>query len=85
VEREQAEAPGEEGPILLSAAFVLTGQRVSRERLIELFQGVRTMRESTAYQIILDEGRAEGEAKGRTEEARKLLLKPRTQTLRRAA
>jgi predicted transposase YdaD len=33
------------------------------------------MRESTAYQAILDEGRAEGEAKGRAEEARKLLLR----------
>lgn len=37
------------------------------------------MRESTAYQAILDEGRAEGEIKGRTEgraeEARQLLLR----------
>jgi predicted transposase YdaD len=79
VERVQVEAQGEEGPILLTAAYVLTGLRVSRDRLRELFQGVRKMRESTAYQTILEEGRAEGlsqgEAKGRTEEARKLLLK----------
>lgn len=33
------------------------------------------MRESTAYQAILDEGRAEGLSKGRIEEARRLLLK----------
>lgn len=33
------------------------------------------MRDSTAYQIILDEGRAEGEIRGRTEEARRLLLR----------
>lgn len=33
------------------------------------------MRESTTYQAILEEGRAEGLSKGRTEEARRLLLK----------
>jgi hypothetical protein len=32
------------------------------------------MRDSTAYQMILDEGRAEGLTRGRSEEARKLLL-----------
>ena len=35
----------------------------------------RAMRESWAYQEILDEGRAEGEARGRAEEARKILLR----------
>lgn len=73
----------EQGPILLTASFVLTGLRVSQQRVLELFQGVRTMRESTAYQAILDEGRAEGEIKGRAEgeikgraeEARRLLLR----------
>jgi predicted transposase YdaD len=48
----------------LTAAYVLTGLRVSRERVVQLFQGVRHMRESTAYQAILDEGRAEGRAEG---------------------
>ncbi len=33
------------------------------------------MRDSDTYQAILDEGRAEGETKGRAEEARKLLLR----------
>jgi predicted transposase YdaD len=59
------------------------GLRLSRERAIELFQGVRKMRDSTTYQAILDEGRAEGEIKGRAEgeikgraeEARRLLLR----------
>ncbi|HTU21242.1 MAG TPA: hypothetical protein VMG10_24525 [Gemmataceae bacterium] len=32
------------------------------------------MRDSTSYQAILDEGRAEGEIKGRAEEARRLLV-----------
>jgi predicted transposase YdaD len=83
VERIEAEATGEQGPILLTAAFVLMGMRVSRERAIELFQGVRKMRDSTTYQMILDEGRAEGLTKGRAEglsmgrleEARQLLLR----------
>lgn len=83
VQRIEAEARPEQGPILLTASFVLTGLRVSQQRVLELFQGVRTMRESTAYQAILDEGRAEGEIKGRAEgeikgraeEARRLLLR----------
>jgi predicted transposase YdaD len=83
VQRIDGEAPPEQGPILLTASFVLTGLRVSQQRVLELFQGVRKMRESTAYQAILDEGRAEGEIKGRAEgeikgraeEARRLLLR----------
>jgi predicted transposase YdaD len=67
VQRIEGEAPPEQGPILLTASFVLTGLRVSQQRVLELFQGVRKMRESTAYQAILDEGRAE--------EARRLLLR----------
>ncbi|HZV07631.1 MAG TPA: hypothetical protein VE999_21270 [Gemmataceae bacterium] len=67
VQRIDGEAPPEQGPILLTASFVLTGLRVSQQRVLELFQGVRKMRDSTAYQAILDEGRAE--------EARRLLLR----------
>jgi predicted transposase YdaD len=74
-ERIETEASPEQGPILLTASFVLMGLRLSRDRAIELFQGVRKMRESTTYQAILDEGRAEGEIKGRAEEARELLLR----------
>jgi predicted transposase YdaD len=71
VQRIEEEAPPEQGPILLTASFVLTGLRVSQQRVLELFQGVRKMRESTAYQAILDEGRAEG----RTEEAREMIFR----------
>ena len=78
VERIEVEAPEGQAPILLTASLVLSGLRVSRERAVELFQGVQKMRDSTTYQMILDEGRAEGlikgEEKGRAEEARKLLL-----------
>lgn len=87
VQRIEAEASAEQGPILLTAAYVLMGLRLSRQRALELFQGVRKMRDSETYQAILDEGRAEGilmgenkgRAEGRTEgqaeEARKLLLR----------
>jgi predicted transposase YdaD len=51
------------------------GLRLSHERAIVLFQGVRKMRDSTTYQFILDEGRAEGRARGRAEEAQQLLLR----------
>ncbi len=67
VQRIEGEAPPEQAPILLTASYVLMGLRLSRERAIELFQGVRKMRDSTTYQAILDEGRAEGEIKGRAE------------------
>lgn len=49
--------------LLLSAAYVLTGLRLPRERANQLFQGVRAMRESSTYQAILEEG-AIGEAQG---------------------
>jgi predicted transposase YdaD len=62
--RLNQEAPPEDRPKLLTATFVLTGLRVSRETSIRLFQGVGAMRESTTYQFILDEGRAEGRAEG---------------------
>ena len=79
VRRIEAEASAEEGPILLTASYVLMGLRLSRERAVELFQGVRKMRDSTTYQAILDEGRdegrVEGELKGRAEEARQMLLR----------
>ncbi len=75
MERIEAEAPTEQRPILLTAAYVLMGLRMSRERASGFFQGVRKMRDSDTYQAILDEGRAEGETKGRAEEARKLLLR----------
>jgi predicted transposase YdaD len=74
VERIEAEAPAEQAPILLTASYVLSGLRVSRDRAAELFQGVQKMRDSTTYQAILEEGFVEGETKGRATEARKLLF-----------
>jgi predicted transposase YdaD len=59
-------APGESAE-LLTAALVLTGLRVPKPQVAELFRGVRAMRESSGYQLILDEGAVL--------EARKLLLR----------
>jgi hypothetical protein len=66
-ERLQREAPPEQVRRLLTAAFVLTGLRVSRELALQLFQGVRAMRESDTYMAILDEGRID--------EVKKLILR----------
>jgi len=63
-ERISSEAAPAEAGKLFTAAYVLTGMRVSKEKAQQLFQGVRAMRESTAYQAILDEGRVEGRVEG---------------------
>jgi predicted transposase YdaD len=60
-ERLQREASPPEAALLLNTAYILTGLRVSRPMLDQLYQGVRAMRESSAYQAILEEG-AIGEA-----------------------
>ncbi len=62
-ERVVTEAP-DDAETLLTAAFILTGLRLDKAQLRQLFQGVRAMRESSGYQIILDEGRIEGEIRG---------------------
>jgi hypothetical protein len=63
-ERLQHEATPEEAALLMSDAYILTGLRVPRETATRLFQGVRSMRESSTYQAILDEGRGEGRIEG---------------------
>jgi predicted transposase YdaD len=66
-ERVSQETTSARATQLLTAAFVLTGLRLSRDVTLQLFQGVRAMRESTTYQYILEEGCIE--------EARKLILR----------
>ena len=55
-ERVWHEAPPGQARRLLTAAFVLTGLRVSLEQARQLFQGVQAMRESSTYLGILEEG-----------------------------
>jgi hypothetical protein len=41
---------------LMTAAFILTGLRVPRETLAGIYEGVRTMHESTAFDMMVEEG-----------------------------
>jgi predicted transposase YdaD len=63
--------------VIWAAAYILLGLRYSPALSAQLFRGVMTMRESSTYQAILEEGRVEGRQEGRTEgavaEARRLL------------
>jgi hypothetical protein len=49
---------------LMTAAFILTGMRVPKEAVASIYEGVRIMHESTAWDVIMDEGRAEGRMEG---------------------
>jgi predicted transposase YdaD len=55
--------------VVWAAAYLLLGLRYSPALAEQLFRGVVSMRESSTYQAILEEGRTEGEVAG----ARKML------------
>jgi predicted transposase YdaD len=74
-ERIRQEATPNEAGILWTATYILMGLRYSAEFTRQLLQGVRAMKESTTYQAILEEGRIEGEARGKIAEARTILLR----------
>ncbi len=69
-ERLMREAAPADAAKLWAATYILMGLRYPDDFAAELLKGVRTMKESTTYQAILAEGRAEGQAV----EARKILL-----------
>ncbi len=52
---------------LMTAAFILTGMRVAKEDLASIYNGVRIMHESTAYDMAIEEGLEKGLVKGREE------------------
>jgi predicted transposase YdaD len=58
-----------QAPVVWAAAYILFGMRHSPVLAEQLFRGVLSMKESSTYQAILDEGRTEGAVT----EARKLL------------
>ncbi len=65
--RVRAEAPEEEAT-LMTAALLLAGLRLNKQQAKRLYeQGVRAMRESSVYKLILDDGRSD--------EARRILLR----------
>lgn len=77
IERLQREAPPDQARRLLTAAYVLTGLRVPNKRAaLQLFKGVRAMRESVTYQAILDEGRVEALQKTILRQGRELFGPP---------
>jgi hypothetical protein len=57
IERLEKEAAVGQKKLLLTAAFVLTGLRLKRNQALQVFAGVRAMRESDTFLAILDEGR----------------------------
>ncbi len=65
---------------LMTAAFILTGMRVAKEDLASIYRGVRIMHESTAYDVILDEGRIEGQIRLLFRLGRKRFGQPDAQT-----
>jgi hypothetical protein len=75
--RFDREAPSQ-AKELWSAAYILMGLRYEQAVIQTLLRGVVNMKESVTYQAILEEGEAigvaKGEAKGKAEEARRMLL-----------
>jgi hypothetical protein len=59
--------------VVWAAAYLLLGPRYSPVLAGQLFRGVVSMKESSTYQAILEEGRVEGELRGAVAEARKVL------------
>jgi hypothetical protein len=41
---------------LMTAAYILTGLRIHRDNLGSIYDGVRIMHESSAYELIMEEG-----------------------------
>jgi predicted transposase YdaD len=58
---------------LRTALYVLLGLRYDQGVIERLFQGVQEMEESVTYQAIIEKGRLLGEAKGRIQEARRIV------------
>jgi predicted transposase YdaD len=76
-ERLQSRRGRRLGPLVWGAAYILLGLRHSPALAEQLFRGVVSMRESTTYQAILEEGRTAGRLEGQSEgalaEARRVL------------
>lgn len=67
--------PAATSGLLWSATGILMGLRHPPGLIEDLLRGVRNMKESSFYQSILAEGRAQGEAQGKAGEARRILLR----------
>lgn len=79
-ERLESEASPDQRLVLGTAAMLLTGLRLPQEAMLALYQGVHFMsilKDSSFYQMILDEGRMEG----KLAQARAMILRLGTQKL----
>jgi hypothetical protein len=74
-ERIEHEASPDEARDLWTATFLLAGLTHPRGLLKTLFEGVHQMKESSAYQLILEEGREEGREQGMILATRQTLLR----------
>ena len=85
-ERLASELEHAEAAQLMTATLVLTGMRVGRDILADLFRGVKIMLESSAFDLFAEKGRQEGlqqglatgRQEGRVEECHRLLLRQGT-------
>jgi predicted transposase YdaD len=59
--------------LLWGAAYILLGLRYSQALAAQLFRGVGSMKESSTYQAILQEGLEEGRNEGAVAEAKRML------------
>ncbi len=59
--------------LVLASSYILLGLRYSPALAAQLFRGVMSMKESSTYQAILEEGRMEGRNEGALVEAKKVL------------
>jgi predicted transposase YdaD len=73
-QRFEEEAQAQVGDLWAATALMM-GVRYDRDEITDLIQRVRRMRESITYQIILEEGREQGERLGRLREARDVILR----------
>jgi predicted transposase YdaD len=64
---------GRQVPLVWASAYILLGLRYSPALAAQLFRGVLSMKESSTYQAILEEGRTEGQLQGAIAEAKKVL------------
>jgi hypothetical protein len=62
---------------LMTAAFILTGLRVKKEDLANIYEGVRVMHESTAYDMAVEEGYIKAIHRLLLNQGRKLFGSPR--------
>jgi hypothetical protein len=69
--RLQAETEHAEAARLMAATFVLTGLRVPRELLADIYRGVRLMEDSSAYLLILERGEIKGKVSAILRQGRK--------------